>query len=267
MLPEKKKQVLKNFLEENWLGLPEEKEARRKNRSIQNFSGFSLYSMDRTGPFSNWVIPNRENIREAEFTDMLKRAENFFSERETPFSWEVFEDLCPWLEKKLLQSGYKIAETVKCMVLELSEKSLSREYTNRVKRVKKEVELYQAMKIDDSYDEHNTEQFENAYASNKKLLGDKKYLWVLGFKDKIAASSACIEFFEEQKIAYLGGATTLTEFRRQGFYTDLLFFRLFYAYKQGFQIVATHADSQTSAPILIRNGFETLSCIKVFQKT
>lgn len=64
--------------------------------------------------------------------------------------------------------------------------------------------------------------------------------------------------------AYLMGGVVLPKFRRRGVYQALIGERLHDAAESGLELVTTHARESTSAPLLVRAGFETVCRFSVF---
>lgn len=82
--------------------------------------------------------------------------------------------------------------------------------------------------------------------------------WVQGEPAATAAS------FAFERSAYLIGAVVLPAFRGRGVYRALTAARLRDAAAAGLGLVTTHARESTSAPLLAREGFETLCRFSAF---
>lgn len=256
---------LKDFLERNWLSIPSAEARARRGIVIEARGAFTLLSYGRRGPFSNWVLPSRVGFSEGSFAEAIDAAERFFKARGTPYSWEVSEAYGPWLEPRLREIDHHPAEVVECLVCPLDGAQPPARGGLITEEIRDLPGLERAMSIDDSYDEHTPEHFQQALARAWVELeaGDRR--WFLGSEKGEAVSVASLKIYKDPPLAYLNGATTLPAHRQRGFYTTLLQARLQAARAQGLAWVATHAVSDSSAPILKKRGFERLSTIKVYQ--
>lgn len=254
----------KRYLENDWLEVPKQGEPTKPHVSVEYLNNAAMMNFSRIGPFSNWLVLENKEIPNID--ELLSAAHRYFEEKKTPFSIALFDSHFDTIEQYLYSKQFFLAETVECMIFETEHFNKKTKITNNIVRVTTEQQLYDAMKIDDSYAEHNEQQFQRSFELNKKRLSDNKYIWWIGLYDNKPVSMVCLEMIPERSIAYLSGATTLEKYRKNGFYTDLLNIRIKYALEHNMSIVATHAVDNTSAPILKKHGFSSISKIKVLQK-
>lgn len=259
---------VKLFLETRWLEFtPTDQQA---NQYIwEHHAPYSLWHLCRRGLFSNWVIPNRGRLAADHLAAAHEAARRFFAGRAPGWSWEVFEDDADWVIPRLEEFGYRWAETVECMAARLplygADPDQGSVAEARVCRVRTEPEVRLALEMDDSYDEHTKEQLEAAIRRTTARLDHPDHTLYLAYWMEEPAAMSGMDFYPEEHLAYLNGATTKPGFRGRGLYSRILGARVRDAWRCGLEWACTHADTETSAPILKKHGFETLSKIHVYQ--
>ena len=96
---------LRRFLVDHWIEVPDVGRPARSGEAVERFATYVLLSYGRTGPFSNWVVPDRHQFARHDLDEALDRADAFYSARSAAHSWLVFEEHYPWLADQLLERG------------------------------------------------------------------------------------------------------------------------------------------------------------------
>lgn len=252
---------LKYHLESTWLRVPSSFE---HNEKVLKTDKYIFISYGRIGPFSNWII--NLNISENDFENTLAHANKFFSNLNTPYSWMLGEKLIDsQIEKLLINSNHSLLEEVECMAFDLNKQIKEIELNNIViKRAETLSELEICLRLDDSYSEYSEQQFQNSLKKHFLTIDKNIFLFALVDDKPVAMTSIRLSEVNHNIFSYFSGATTLPEYRNKGIYSALTNSRLKTSKESGLEWAAAHAVSDTSAPILRKNGFETLSKIRVY---
>ncbi len=253
---------LRDHLIDTWIRIPDEAEALRRGIDIVRRDHFSLLAYGRVGSYSNWLVPNRFEFRKDQIAEALKESFEFFESKATPYSVLVIDEMDKWLTPILKEQGFVLMENVEALVGNTKTSMTKSDF--EVRQVQSREDIRIALSIDDSFEEHSERQFNEALESAvvRSDVGEEK--WFLSYEKGKAVAMASLRLVSEPRHAYLSGATTKSAFRGHGHYTALLQKRLQIAFSVGTELAATHAVSDTSAPILKQFGFQPVGWLKVY---
>ncbi|MBN2794679.1 MAG: GNAT family N-acetyltransferase [Clostridia bacterium] len=100
----------------------------------------------------------------------------------------------------------------------------------------------------------------NHYLTSENRRGG----YILVYKDQVPVGYGNYRFSSCQRFLYLNGTGVLPEYRRQGYYTALLNYRLNLGKKYLAQFAVVQARQNHSSPILLSNGFKKIGEFELY---
>jgi GNAT superfamily N-acetyltransferase len=196
---------------------------------------------------------NEHNIEQA-----IDEQVAYFSRRNEPFEWKVFDyDQPPDLKEHLRARGFEIGEPEALVVLDLNEHPafLKDPIPASIRRIDLD-EIDAVMKMEEAvWGEDHSDL--GAYLKTYASKWPEYMSFYAAFADEQIVSAAWIHFSIGGSFASLWGGSTLPAYRQRGFYTGLLNVRAQEALQRGFRYLYVDA-SPMSQPILEKHGFQLL---------
>ena len=189
-------------------------------------------------PFSWWIGPlsKPSNLKEILIEREFKEVDKYVG-----LAFNIFD----WTETNL-KSNYRIVDTEK-------EKNL-------LEHVKVSAKVWE---IDDK------SSIESIYEMRKKYLQipDRRGGFIVALDNEKGVGNASYRLSHDKKVMYLIGSGVLPEYRNQGIYHDLLYYRFKIALQNNVEWITVIARVGTSEPILRKIGFKEYGNYIVLSKS
>ena len=199
-------------------------------------------------------------LTEANVDDVVREQVSYFESIGQDFEWKVYDyDQPSDLKERLASHGFIIEEAEAIMVLDLEETSqiLWQPVSPNVQRITNPDNLADVLTI------HEQVWVEDASSLVQYLLQTlinypEQMSVYVAYVNQQPASAAWVYFPKQSQFASLWGGSTISGFRKQGFYTSLLAVRAQEAKARKRRYLTVDA-SPMSRPILEKFGFEMIA--------
>lgn len=187
----------------------------------------------------------------------------YFTQRNQPFSWKVYEyDTPAELKDRLMSHGFQPDlepdDPGAVMVLDLQEAppTLLEPVTADVRRIERRDQLEDVIRVEEQVWGGDFGWIETRLGNHLDIPG---YLSVYGaYLDGQPACSGWVYYHRRSQFASLWGGSTLPAHRRRGLYTAVLAVRVQEAIQRGYRFLTIEA-SPMSRPIVAGRGFQLLT--------
>lgn len=196
---------------------------------------------------------------EPELERVIDQQVEYFVPMQQPFTWKVYDhDLLPSLGDKLLARQFVVDDQpADVMVLELKNASLHlfESGNGNIRRIPTSDELKDIVNV-----------LKNVYGSQSTRVHEQlgTHLKIPGYLSVYAAyindqpTALAWTYFPNGPFAILSAESTITEYRNQEFYADLLSRRLREIRERGYSYAVVETGP-TSKPIIEKSGFNHLT--------
>ena len=198
---------------------------------------------------------------ESKLDRVIDREVDYFLPMNQPFTWKVYDhDLLPSLKDKLTSRGFK-ADGDPADVMLLDIKKASSDLFRPVRADIRRIDTLEGLKdviyvLDKVWGGHNT-WVNDRLGRHLKVPG---YLSVYAAYVEDQPASIAWTYFPRGHFATLFAGSTISEYRRQGLYTNLLATRLKEIRERGYRFAVVETGAM-SKPIVAKHGFQQLTTV------
>ena len=199
-------------------------------------------------------------LTEANVDDVVREQVSYFESIGQDFEWKVYDyDRPSDLKERLESSGFIIEEAEAIMVLDLEETSqiLWQPVSPNVQRITNPDNLADVLTIHEQVWEEDASSLVQ-YLQQTLINYPEQMSVYVAYVNQQPASAAWVYFPKQSQFASLWGGSTISGFRKQGFYTSLLAVRAQEAKARKRRYLTVDA-SPMSRPILEKFGFEMIA--------
>jgi hypothetical protein len=216
----------------------------------------------RRAPGMNFVGFTFANERQLDH--VIDNELKYFAPMNQPFTWKVYEhDFLPSIEEKLSSRGFVSEGGEAVMVLDVknASPSLFQPDATDIRRIDSLEGLKDVIHVlDKVWGGHNT------WVNDR--LGDHMQIpgYVSVYVAYVEARPASIAwtYFPRGSFATLFAGSTISQYRKQGLYTNLLATRLKEIRERGYRFAVVEAGAM-SKPIVAKHGFQQLTTVYDFE--
>lgn len=226
-----------------------------------------LWSGDADTPYANRVV--RATFSEENADPGIAEILDFFAERGKAFSWWVGPSSAPEsLAKRLQAKGLTIMDTYEGVAMLLDDPIIIPAPDVEIVPVEGEAEVREMVRLNARIWGYSPEDEERMMADRLDYLNlpGRRGGYLLARVAGETAGTASYRYSGSGRAIYLTGASTLPEFRSRGVFRALVRRRLQDARQRGCRLATCLARVGTSAPILMKLGFEKFLSVPVFTK-
>ena len=207
----------------------------------------------------NWVYLAQFTTPEVE--RKIEEVISFFQQRKSPFSWTVGPHSYPTdLGDRLVAKRFRHAGTFLGLGMDLQTEWLSVEKTEplQIRSVQTAEEMANFIEMSDrNYQQSDFARLLQARLSRlQQPLSNHGYL--LAYWDNEIAGVASYKLNRYEGVIHFADSYVHPSFRKRGIYRALVDYRVQIGKKLKCRVALTEANQETSAPILIKWGFQPL---------
>ena len=214
--------------------------------------------VDITGNWEGLITYSR--LDEANVEATIGAQIEYYEKLGQDFEWKYYDyDQPPELKDRLSSFGFTPGEAEATMVLDLANapERLWQPIRHDVRRITVPESLSDLVRVEEQVWEEDSTSIGNFLVDALRNTPDLMHIYV-AYKDEKPISAAWVYFQPHSRFASLWGGATLRDYRKQGFYTELLAVRAQEARAHGVSYLTVDA-SPMSRPILERFGFNIIT--------
>ena len=228
---------------------------RMRREPLPQVVRYVLTDVGHGGGYISWSDLNADTA-----DDVIRQQVDYFKALNTDFEWKLYDyDRPADLSERLKVHGFRAQEPEALMVADIND--LPADYwtmdVSMVQRITTPEEVDEIVRMESEVWGQETSGF--SAGMKYDLVHHPGHISVFAvWQDGRVVSAAWTHYLPSTSFATLWGGSTLTAYRKRGYYTALLAVRAREARQRGFRFLQVDA-SPNSQPILARHGFRCLA--------